>query len=92
VARSELERGAFRLGTRVYADRPAAFGRRLAAYVEAWRDDGAETPVGPVEQVLEPSDPAHAHRRGRAVARSLVAVGIAAIAAVSIRSVAGHRR
>jgi CHAD domain-containing protein len=90
AARAELERGAFRLGERIYAERPAAFGRRVSAYVTAWRDDGAETPVGPLEEVLEPSD--RAHRRGRAVARSLVAVGAAAVAVVSIRAVAAHRR
>jgi CHAD domain-containing protein len=92
AARSELERAAFRLGERIYAERPAAFGRRIGAYVRAWHKDGAEVPVGPLEEVLEAPDPARVHRRRPAVARSLVAVGVAAIAVVSIRSLATHRR
>jgi CHAD domain-containing protein len=51
--RDALQEGAFRLAERIYAERPAAFGRRVAGYVSAWHDDGPEVPVGPIEQVIE---------------------------------------
>jgi len=45
--REELRSAALGLGRRVYAERPKAFVRRLAAHTRAWRDDGGETMPSP---------------------------------------------
>lgn len=53
LSRAELEQRAIRLGLRLYAERPAAFTRRLQAYWEAERDVGDELPTGELAKVTE---------------------------------------
>jgi CHAD domain-containing protein len=43
--RAELQAEAWRLGRRVYAERPKAFRRRLRAYLRAARTEAADAPV-----------------------------------------------
>ncbi len=39
AARAQLEAQALSLGSRLYVERPAAFGERIARYVAAWHDE-----------------------------------------------------
>jgi CHAD domain-containing protein len=92
VARAELRDAAFRLGERMYAERPSAFGRRVTGYVTAWRHDGPEVPVGPIEDLMElPTARWHRRPRSQALVRGIAAMAIATVAATLVHLRKGHR-
>jgi hypothetical protein len=93
AARRELRDASFRLGERLYGERPSAFGRRLVGYVTAWRHDGAEIPVGPIERVIDaPTTSVNGHRRSSVLVGGLAAVAITTVAATLAHLRKGHRR
>jgi CHAD domain-containing protein len=51
LSRAELEQRAIRLGARLYAETPRAFGRRLHAYWRAARQEGEELPTGELADI-----------------------------------------
>ncbi len=51
LSRAELEQRAIRLGARLYAETPQAFGRRLHAYWRAARQEGVELPTGELADI-----------------------------------------
>ena len=56
LSRADLEQRALRLGMRLYAESPAAFGRRLHAYWRAARSLGEEQPTGELADITEDVD------------------------------------
>jgi CHAD domain-containing protein len=50
--RAELQQRSVLVASRVLAERPKAFARRLTAYLELWYEMGDEAPVGALDQVL----------------------------------------
>jgi CHAD domain-containing protein len=46
--RADLQRRAFPLGARLYAEPPSAFAERMAAYWRAWQDHGDEMEAGEI--------------------------------------------
>jgi hypothetical protein len=86
-----LREAAFRLGERVYAERPKAFGRRMAGYLTVWRDDGPEVTVGTLERVaVSPATSSNGHRRRRLLIGGVAAAAVTAAATVTaVRK--GHR-
>jgi CHAD domain-containing protein len=54
--RADLEQRAALLGSRLYAEKPAAHAARMRAYWKAWRKTGAEKPVGGLAKLFPPTD------------------------------------
>lgn len=55
--RGDLQDRCHRLGARLYAKRPRAFGERVGGYWSAWHALGRERPVGAIDDLA--SEPAH---------------------------------
>lgn len=57
ATRADLQDRCVRLGARLYAERPAALGRRVRGYWTAWDTVGRERPVGSIADLAhEPAD------------------------------------
>lgn len=54
--REELQRGAGRLGARLYVESPDGFSGRLARYWTIWHEDGDELPAGEIADLAPPTD------------------------------------
>jgi len=54
--RSTLERRAVHIGSRLYAEKPGAYARRMGAYWRAWHDTGDEKPAGGLADLFAPTD------------------------------------
>lgn len=54
--RADLQRRAFRLGARLYVERPSAFADRIAGYWQVWQELGEELPAGEIATLAPPSD------------------------------------
>jgi CHAD domain-containing protein len=57
AVRGDLQDRCHRLGARLYAERPRAFGERVGGYWSAWHALGRERPVGAIDDLAsEPAD------------------------------------
>ncbi len=57
AARADLQDRCLRLGARLYAESPRAYGQRVGRYWEAWHALGRERPVGEIADLArEPAD------------------------------------
>src|SRR5918995_922374 len=52
--RAKLERRAMGLGVRLYAEKPARYAERMAAYWDLWHETGGEKPAGGLADLFPP--------------------------------------
>jgi len=53
---ADLQRRAFSLGSRLYAESASAFAERMGAYWDAWREDGDELHAGEIAEIYPHAD------------------------------------